>query len=154
VFSSPTVSFAQTTSVFKPFEMRCFSVLPYVATVVSNSSILSSHWSLLYRLLWSCCVHRCVQNDGRVSRCKGDRQVTAAVVRMEVMFQSCDISLYSKAPRATLWVRMLWLQIVLILPVGGSDNCSLSVVTFRKLKKKGGSASELCRPRGRRLLAN
>jgi hypothetical protein len=30
--------------------MRCFSVWPYTATVVSNSSILSSHWSLVYSL--------------------------------------------------------------------------------------------------------
>jgi len=30
--------------------MRCFSVWPYTATVVSNSSILSSHWSLGYSL--------------------------------------------------------------------------------------------------------
>ena len=30
--------------------MRCFSVWQYAATVVSNSSILSSHWSLVHSL--------------------------------------------------------------------------------------------------------
>lgn len=50
IVSPPSACFLRTVTVSKLFEMRCFSVLPYTTTIVSNSSMLSSHWSLVYSL--------------------------------------------------------------------------------------------------------
>jgi hypothetical protein len=85
--------------------MRCFSVSPYVAAVVSSRSILSSHWSLLY------------------SRCDGcdlvaRPQVTAVVSTIEVMFPICDT--LSAVKLQGDWA-VLCFRVILILQVGGPD---------------------------------